>query len=156
MSSRSLVLVIALATACHKGPKPPAGDITATLTATALDAHPFDAAAFHGKPSLVMFVSPTCPYCLATIPRAAAAAKSEGANAVLVFIGGAANNAAPVVARTNWTGPALVDDTGALKALYAVKAVPYTLVLGPDGHARDVLEGEQDETALQDALVAAK
>jgi thiol-disulfide isomerase/thioredoxin len=156
MSSRSLVLAIALAAACHKGPKLPEGDVATTLTATALDAHPFDAASFHGKPSLVLFVSPTCPYCLATIPRAAAAAKSEGANAVLVFVVGHAKNAVPIVEHAKWAGPALVDEDGALKKLYAVKSVPYTLVLGADGRARDALEGEQEESDLREALVAAK
>jgi hypothetical protein len=34
--------------------------------------------------------------------------------------------------------------------------VPYTLVLGADGSARDALEGEQEESALRDALVAAR
>jgi thiol-disulfide isomerase/thioredoxin len=155
MSSRSLVLLIALA-ACHHGPKVPDGDIASSLSATAIDAHPFDATAFHGKPSLVLFVSPTCPYCLATIPRAAAAAKAQDANAVLVFVSGRAQSATAICDRTKWTGPAMVDGDGALKKMYGVKAVPYTLVLGADGHAHEVLEGEQEESDLRDALVAAK
>jgi thiol-disulfide isomerase/thioredoxin len=154
MSSRSLALVIALA-ACHRGPKPPDGDIPATLTAAAIGSHAFDAASFHGKPSLVMFVSPTCPYCMATIPRAATVAKAQDANAVLVFVSGQQDGVGQVVARMRWTGPALLDD-GTLKKKYAVKAVPYTLVLAADGHAVDVLEGEQEESDLRDALVAAK
>jgi thiol-disulfide isomerase/thioredoxin len=156
MSSRSLVLVIALFAACHHGPKLPDGDVAATLTATVLDKHAFDASAFHGKPSLVLFVSPTCPYCLATIPRAAAAAKAQDANAVLVFISGRMQHATGVVDRAKWAGPVMVDEDGALKKLYAIKAVPYTLVLGADGKARDVLEGEQEESDLRDALVAAR
>ena len=155
MSAR-WVLVLAIATACHRGPKPPEGDVAASLTATAVGAHSFDPATLHGKPSIVLFVSPTCPYCLATIPRAAAAADSEHANALLVFVSGREQNATKVVDQTHWTRPALVDDNGALKAQYHVAAVPYTLVLGADGHARDVFEGEQEESTLRDALVAAK
>ena len=155
MSVRSLALVIALA-ACHRGPKPPDGDIPATLTATALTSHAYDAASFHGKPSLVLFVSPTCPYCMATIPRAAAAAKAQDANAVLVFVSGRSEGVTSLVDRMKWPGPAMLDEHGDLKKLYNVKAVPYTLVLGADGHAREVLEGEQEETDLTEALSSAK
>ena len=154
MSSRSLALVIALA-ACHHGPKPPEGDIPATLTATAVGTHAFDAASFHGKPSLVMFVSPTCPYCMATIPRAEKVTKAQDANAVLVFVSGKEAGVGQVVDRMRWAGPVLLDD-GTLKKKYGVHAVPYTLVLAADGHAVDVLEGEQEESDLRDALVAAK
>jgi len=154
MSLRSLAVVFALA-ACHRGPTPPEGDIPATLTATALPSHTYDATAFHGRPSLVLFVSPTCPYCMATIPRAAAAAKAQDANAVLVFISGRTDGVTAVVDRMRWAGPAMLDN-GALKKLYNVKAVPYTLVLGPDGHAREVLEGEQEESDLTAALSSAK
>ncbi len=154
MSPRSL-LVLLLAIGCHKGPKVPDGDIAATLTAPAATAAAFDPASLHGKPSLVMFVSITCPYCRATIPRAAAAAKAEDGNALLVFVTGTPGGVKSLLTTIKFPYPALVDD-GALKARYGVHAVPYTLVLGPDGHAREVLEGEQEESALRDALVAAR
>jgi hypothetical protein len=157
MSSRwILALAFAFAAACHRGPKPPGGDIVATLTAPPVGTHAFDPASLRGKPSLVVFVSPSCQYCLATIPRAAAAAASEHASAVLVFVTGRAHSASTVLDRTHWTGPALFDESGALKDQYHVDSVPYTLVLGGDGYARDVLEGEQGESALRDALVAAR
>jgi thiol-disulfide isomerase/thioredoxin len=154
MSTRSVLALLVLA-ACHRGPTPPDGDIAASLTAPAIGTHALDPASLRGKPSLVVFVSPTCPYCLATIPRAAAAATAEHANAVLVFVVGREPAAAAILDRTHWTGPALIDD-GTLKTRYHVKAVPYTLVLGPAGHAREVLEGEQQEQDLRDALVAAQ
>jgi thiol-disulfide isomerase/thioredoxin len=154
MSPRSL-LVLVLAIGCHRGPPLPAGDIAATLTAPAANGSAFDPASLHGKPSLVMFVSITCPYCRATIPRAAAAAAAEGGNALLVFVNGSPGGVTSLMTTIKFPYPALVDD-GTLKARYGVHAVPYTLVLGADGRARDALEGEQEETALRDALVAAR
>jgi len=154
MSSRAaLVLIVALG--CHRGPSLPAGDIAATLVAPAANGAAFDPASLHGKPSLVMFVSITCRYCLATIPRAASAARAADGNALLVFVSGSAGSVTSFVTTTKFPFPALVDD-GSLKERYAIHAVPYTLVLGADGRARDALEGEQEESALRDALVAAK
>jgi hypothetical protein len=34
--------------------------------------------------------------------------------------------------------------------------VPYTLILGPDGHAHEAFRGLQDEGTLRDALADAK
>lgn len=155
MSPRSL-LVLLLAAGCHKGPALPEGDVAATLTApAATTGTAFDPASLHGKPSLVMFASISCPYCRATMPRVASAAAAENANAVVVFVIGSPGGVKSLVTTTKFPYPALVDD-GTLKARYHVTSVPYTIVLGPDGHARDVLEGEQDEPALRDALVAAR
>lgn len=158
MSPRSLLVIglsIMLALGCHRGPKLPAGDIAATLTAPVASAVAFDPQSLHGKPSLVMFVSITCKYCQATIPRAAAAAQAADANAVLVFVSGTAPGVRSLLTTMRFPYPAIVDD-GALEQRFGIAAVPYTLVLGADGRARDVLEGEQDESTLRDALVAAR
>jgi thiol-disulfide isomerase/thioredoxin len=154
MLTRS-ALVLVLLLGCHRGPKLPDGDIAATLTAPAANGTAFDPASLHGKPSLVLFVSLTCGYCRATIPRAAAAAAAQNANAVLVFVSGSAPGVTSLLTTIKFPYPAVVDD-GALKARYNITAVPYTLVLDADGRARDALEGEQQEDALRDALVAAK
>jgi hypothetical protein len=45
----------------------------------------------------------------------------------------------------------MVDD-GALLRRYKIKSVPYTLVLGPDGNARDAFIGEQATSTLKDAI----
>lgn len=148
-----LVAALPLA-ACHRGEKVPDGDITATLTVQPVSGS-FDPASLKGKPSLVLFVTPTCPHCLVTIPRAAAAARAQGANVVAVFVAGRAENATGVIAKTQFPGPALVDD-GTLTKRYAIKAVPYALVLGADGHARDAFIGEQDESTFRDALADAR
>jgi thiol-disulfide isomerase/thioredoxin len=145
-------VVIALAlVACRRKEEPPKGDILATLEAPMLDGAKFDASTLKGKPTLLMFVSPTCPHCLDQIPRADRVAKEKNANAVAVFIVGKAENAKGVVEHTKFGGPVLIDD-GSLRRRYGVRAVPYTLVLGPDGHAREALRGAQETDVLADAV----
>ena len=145
-----MVLAVILVAGCHRGPKPPDGDIAATLTVAPIGA-PFDPASLRGKPSLVLFVTPTCPHCLATLPRAAIAAKAKDANLVAVFVAGGADRARTVVGNLHFPGTVLVDD-GTLTRRYHVDYVPYSLVLGADGHAKAALEGEQDEPELEAAL----
>ena len=149
-----LVICLAIAGCRHHEPVPP-GDIAATLTAAPIGEHVFDPASIKGKPCLVMFVTPTCPHCLATIPRGIAAAQAEGANIVAVFVAGTKQNAEGVVSHTKFPGAALVDD-GTLRRMYDIRGVPYSLVLGADGHARTVLRGEQEESSLREALADAR
>jgi thiol-disulfide isomerase/thioredoxin len=157
--AREIVWILALASlpvlACRRGPAVPDGDIAATLTARTIDDHAFDPATLRGKPSLVLFVTPTCPHCLITLPRAAGAATAQGANLVAVFVSGKARNAAGVVSDIRFPGAVLIDD-GTLLKRYAIKGVPYALVLGADGRARDVFEGEQEESTFVDALADAR
>src|SRR5262245_39037334 len=63
-----LLLIVALAIAgCKRNNEPvPEGDIAATLTVPSIGAYTFDPASLKGKPSLIMFVTPTCPHCIAT------------------------------------------------------------------------------------------
>jgi thiol-disulfide isomerase/thioredoxin len=147
------LLAIVLAFGCRRGPKLPDGDIAASLTVPPV-AGTFDPASLKGKPSLVLFVTPTCSHCIATLPRADAAAQSKGDPVVAVFVAGRAQNATGVIEHAHFSGTALVDD-GTLRTRYHVNAVPFILVLGSDGHAVDAYEGEQDESTLADALAAA-
>ena len=153
-TGRLTLLAIAMVIGCRRGPPIPDGDIAASLTMPAI-AGTFDPASLRGKPSLVMFVTPTCSHCRAVIPRAAAAAYAKDGNVVAVFVTGTADKAKSVVAFTQFKGPALVDD-GTLRTRYHVDSVPLILVLGPDGHAVDVFEGEQDESTLASALASAR
>lgn len=159
---RSWIPALALATvlaACHRAPDVPVptGDVAASLAhAPKLDGGAFDPKALAGKPAIVLFVSPTCPHCLAMIPRAAAAAKAAGDPVVAVFVVGKAANATGVVQQLAFPGPALIDD-GTLRKQYAVRAVPYIVVLGPDGHARAAYLGDgPSESDLEGALADAK
>jgi thiol-disulfide isomerase/thioredoxin len=155
MPLRVLILVIALSACKHREPLPD-GDIAVTLTAPTLGEHTFDPATIKGKPCLVMFVTPTCPHCLATIPRGIAAAQAEHANIVAVFVAGDKQNAEGVVSHTKFPGTALVDQDGALRRRYNIRGVPYSIVLGADGRARDAFRGEQEESTLREALADAR
>lgn len=152
-----LLVAISLATACKKKSLAvPEGDITATLAIPSLTEPTFNAAALKGKPTLVLFASPTCGHCLAELPVAQQAAKAENANVVAVYIVGSVEQAKSVSERANFTAPVLVDTAGTLRTKYDIKAVPYILVLGPDGQARKAFRGEQDEETLRDALSDAR
>ena len=149
-----LLSVMLVATACKRGEPVPEGDVAASLTMPSLGAEKFDPASLKGKPSLVMFVTPTCSHCLKTIPHGIAAAKAEGANVVAVFVAGGKQNAEGIVSTTKLP-IALIDD-GSLLRKYKIKAVPYSLVLGADGRAKDAFRGEQEESTFRDALADAK
>ena len=153
----TLLLALALAfTACKRNDEPvPDGDIAATLALPSLGAHAFDPASLKGKPALVMFVTPTCPHCIATIPRGAAAAEKQGANVIAVFVAGTKQNAEGVISHAKFPGTALIDD-GTLRKKYNIRGVPYSLVLGPDGHAREAFRGEQEEATFRESLADAK
>jgi thiol-disulfide isomerase/thioredoxin len=151
-----ITLAIALASAaCKKHEPPPEGDIVETLRAKTMTGADFDPRTLRGKPSLVLFVSPTCPHCVEELPAAQAAARANDANVVAVFIAGKAENAKGVLEHTKFDGIALIDD-GSLRRRYGVRAVPYTLVLGADGHAREQFRGGQGESTLSDAIADAK
>lgn len=150
-----ITLVIALAAACKKHEPPPEGDIVETLRAKTIAGADFDPHVLRGKPSLVLFVSPTCPHCLEELPAAQKAAKANDANLVAVFVVGKAENAKGVLEHTKFEGTALIDD-GSLRRRYGVRSVPYTLVLGADGHAREQFRGGQGESTLSDAIADAR
>jgi thiol-disulfide isomerase/thioredoxin len=153
----TLLVLVALAIGgCKRNDTPvPDGDVAATLTLPSIGAHSFDPASLKGKPSLIMFVTPTCPHCIATIPRGAAAAQAQGANVVAVFVAGNKANAEGVVSHAKFPGTALIDD-GTLRRKYNIRGVPYSLVLGADGHAKEAFRGEQEESTFREALADAK
>jgi thiol-disulfide isomerase/thioredoxin len=154
-----LLLLLAIAVAipgCKQGVPVPEGDIAASLTVpSADDARPFDPKSLQGKPTLVLFATPTCPYCADELPIAAKVANDEGANIVAIYISGKKENAMSVTKSLGYTGPVLVDD-GSLRSAYGIKGVPYTLVLGPDGHAKEAFRGLQDEGTLRNAVAGAR
>jgi thiol-disulfide isomerase/thioredoxin len=160
LSDAPLLLIVlararALPTGCKKHQPPPEGDIVETLRAKTLSGADFDPHVLRGKPSLVLFVSPTCPHCLEELPAAQKAAKANDANLVAVFVVGKAANAKGVIEHTKFEGTALIDD-GSLRRRYGVRSVPYTLVLGADGHAREQFRGGQGESTLSDAIADAR
>jgi len=154
-SIQLLVLVLAIS-ACKKGLPVPEGDILASLALPTTTDTTFDPQALRGKPTLVLFASPTCGYCAAELPIAQRAAAAEQANLVAVYIVGAKKHAASVTKSSGFTAPVLVDEEGAVRKKYDIKGVPYLLVLGADGKARAAFRGQQDEPTLREALADAR
>lgn len=150
-----LGIVIALAiSGCKKQIPVPDGDIVAALTVPSAG-DTFDPESLRGKPTVLLFATPTCPYCSEELPIAQKAASAENANIVAVYISGKKENAASVTKSLGYTGTVLVDD-GSLRKKYEIKGVPFTLVLGPDGHARRAFRGLQDEDTLRSAIADAR
>ena len=102
-----------------------------------------------------MFAWPSCPHCIKEIPIAQQVAASEHAGMVVVFVRGTKQAASEIAGELKLTAPVLVDD-GTLRNRYGVNAVPYTLVLGPDGHATEAFRGAQDEGTLRSAVADAR
>jgi thiol-disulfide isomerase/thioredoxin len=156
LQSTIVGLGIALALgACAKSVPVPDGDIAASLTIPTADGRPFDPASLRGKPSLIVFGTPTCPYCAQELPAAQKAAASENANIVAVYIAGKPEQALGVAKQLGYDGPVLHDD-GSLRERYAIKGVPFTLVLGADGRATKAFRGLKSEDELRSALADAK
>jgi thiol-disulfide isomerase/thioredoxin len=149
--SQRLAIVLALISACRKAEPIPDGDIAASLAIETVEDKVFDPTTLRGKPTLVLFASPSCPHCISELPIAQRAAAAENANLVAVFVVGAKKHAASVARTSGFTAPVLVDD-GTLRKKYDVKKVPWTVVLRPDGRAEAAFTGETDEATLRDAL----
>src|SRR5205085_11754160 len=97
-STQLLLLVVLTISACkNKGVAPPEGDILGAIGALpTADDSAFDAASLRGKPTLVLFASPVCHYCMAELPLAEKAAAAEQGNLVAVFIVGGKQHAASI------------------------------------------------------------
>ena len=159
--STQLLLLAALtisAGACRtKGKEMPADDFIAALRPLpTADDSLFDPGKLRGKPTLVLFASPTCGHCMTELPLAEKAAAAEQANMVAVFIVGGKQHAAAVKKSKQLVSPVLVDEDGALRSKYGIKGVPYTVVLGTDGRAIEAFRGAQGEDVLRDALADAR
>lgn len=156
VSRLAAIALVVLSVACHRNTaKVPDGDILASLTIPSLAGDPLDIAALEGKPTLLLFITPSCVHCLATLPHAIEAAKQQATNIVAVFVAGDIARAQRVVDQLKFPGPALHDD-GTLRKLYRVDSVPYTVIVGNDGHATDAFEGEQETDTLAHALSRAR
>lgn len=154
-SAQLLVLVVLAISGCKKRLPVPEGDVLASLAIRTVSDTTFDPAPLRNAPTLVLFATPTCPHCIAELPIAQRAATAEKANLVAVFVAGGAKQAASVTQHAGFTAPALIDD-GTLRKQYNVKSVPYLLVLGKDGRAREAFRGKQEEDTLREALSDAR
>jgi thiol-disulfide isomerase/thioredoxin len=161
LSVSALVLSLSIAslgatTACRKqGVAPPTGDISAKLTIPTTAGTPYDPAALDGKPAVVVFWRPGCPHCRHELPEVAQVCKDKGVTAVAIQVAEAPTAGLRVLEGMKWEGVALVDD-GTLHTQLGIHAVPYTLVLRPNGTAARAFVGAQSYDTLASAIAAAK
>ncbi len=143
----ALAAAIALAPlpACKRGTPPPAGNIAAQLTIPTRAGAAFDPSALAGKPTLVVFWRPGCPYCLQELPDALRAAKERGVPAVAIQIAESKAAGQAALERIGWQGEGLHDlyDDGTLRRALGVSSVPYTLILRSSGTAARAFVGRK-------------
>ncbi len=149
------MLLVAIS-GCKKGVPAPDGDILASLSLpTAIDEKVFDATTLRGKPTLVMFASPSCGFCAQELPIATKVTTAEGVNMAVVYIKTRKPAALAAAKAGGFEGTVLIDD-GTLSKRYEIQGVPYTLILGADGHATKAFRGLQEEDTLRDAIADAR
>ncbi|MEJ7601969.1 MAG: TlpA disulfide reductase family protein [Kofleriaceae bacterium] len=148
-------LAILAGGACKNSLPVPDGDLAAELAIPTTEDRVFDPATLRGKPALVVFARSGCPYCTNELPAAQRAGAATNANVVAVYLWSGKEAALEVTKAAGFTQPVLIDD-GRLGHKLAIRAVPYTVVLGADGRARQAFRGEQSEATLREALADAR
>jgi thiol-disulfide isomerase/thioredoxin len=163
--SRSRTAFVAFVTslgllACQRGtsvgPMPLTDEPLALLARPTLAGENFDAGALAGKVVLLNFWSPGCGYCVKELPDLQKVARELGADQVelvTVVINDQGGQASDVVAELGLAAPVLVADAE-LSRQFRVDAVPWTVVIGKDGKAKQVLRGTQAKGAFRDAAKA--
>ena len=142
-------LFVLLAAACRPEKPLPETDRPLDLLARPLLASgdAFDPATLAGKVVLVNFWSPSCGHCVRELPdlqRVADELAPRGLELVTVVTHANYEHARAVVARAGLRAPVVIAD-GELQDAYKVNVVPWTVVIGKDGRAVDVVRGGQDE-----------
>jgi thiol-disulfide isomerase/thioredoxin len=145
--------MLMLAACRDDSPAPPRGDVLAALALPTVAGTTFDPSPWYQRNVLVLFVSPTCSHCMKELPLAVAAAKRTGAAVLAVMVAGNGEQVAQMPAVEQLSAPVILDD-GQLRSKYAIRAVPYTLVLSAGGVAKRAFVGAQGQDRLEDALRA--
>lgn len=143
---------------CSKGTPTPDGDVVAELalpSARAETNQPFDPSVLRGKPTLVMFANPGCGFCAKELPIAHKLVSEENVNMAVVYVRTRKPAALAAAKAGGYDGVVLLDD-GSLSKKYEIQGVPYTLILGADGHAKKAFRGLQEESTLRDAIADAR
>jgi thiol-disulfide isomerase/thioredoxin len=132
---RSLALVLAVAGLTFGIAQPaPAAAADLNFTGTTLSGAPFNGASLQGKPAVLWFWTPWCPFCNQEAPSVSAVA---AANPNVTFVG--VSTRADVSAMANFASKYnlnftnLNDADGSIWALFNVPWQPAYVFLRPDG-----------------------
>lgn len=134
--NRAITLVIATITVALGLAAPPAAlaDDRLQFTGTTLAGAPFNGATLQGKPAVLWFWTPWCPFCNQEAP---AVSQVAAANPAVTFVGIAARSDTAAmqgfVNRYNLAFTNLNDADGALWARFDVPWQPAYLFVRPDG-----------------------
>lgn len=152
-----LAVLAAAISGCAKGVATPDGDILSALTLPqATEDKIFDPGALRGKPTLVMFASPSCGFCAKELPIAHKLTTAEGVNMAVVYVKAKKPAALAAAKAGGYDGVVLLDNDGTLSRKYEIQGVPFTLILGADGHATKAFRGLQEEDTLRSAIADAR
>ncbi len=125
---------VALLLGLGDAPRAAATDDRLQFTATTLSGAPFNGASLQGKPAVLWFWTPWCPYCNAEAPGVSRVA---AANPGVTFVGVAAHSdvgaMANFVSKYNLNFTTLNDADGAIWARYGVPWQPVYVFYRADG-----------------------
>jgi thiol-disulfide isomerase/thioredoxin len=130
----ALAVVIVAATLMLAGPPPARADDRLQFTGTTLSGAPFDGTTLAGKPAVLWFWTPWCPFCNAEAPSVSAVA---AANPGVKFVGVAARSDTGAmqgfVDKYHLGFTNLNDADGSIWARYNVPWQPAYVFYRPDG-----------------------
>jgi thiol-disulfide isomerase/thioredoxin len=134
-SSRSLTIAVAAAVVAVSLSSPPAlADDRLGFTGTTLSGAPFNGASLQGKPAVLWFWAPWCPFCNAEAPSVSSVA---AANPKVMFVGVAARSDVAAmqsfVSKYNLNFTNLNDADGSIWARYNVPWQPAYVFYRADG-----------------------
>ncbi|WP_167100932.1 protein disulfide oxidoreductase [Mycobacterium sp. DL592] len=133
---RTAALVLASTALVFSVANPPAAvaDDQLNFTGTTLSGAPFNGASLQGKPAVLWFWTPWCPFCNAEAPNVSAVA---AANPKVTFVGVAARSDVGqmenFVSKYNLNFTNLNDADGSIWARFNVPWQPAYVFLRPDG-----------------------
>ena len=129
------------------------------IEALDLDGKTWRLAALQGRAVLLNFLASWCEPCRAEMPTLQQLADLYGEDQLLVLALNFKESAATATRFARTTGlrlPVLLDPVGAIARACGVKVFPSTLLIAPDGQARQRVRGELDWTGREaGALVEA-
>ena len=126
------------------------------LPSAVMQAPKTDLASLRGKPALINFWASWCDPCRQEAPELERFQRSLHGSAQLVGVDytDQTDAARSFIHRYGWTFPVLSDPDGIYGARYALKGLPTTVVLDPEGRIVEVLSGPQSAADLRQALRA--